>query len=134
MKIVSDAYTVQYRVPEVIAFLSKPENIEALLPKDRFSEFKSTENSCSFKIQGGIDIPLKLDSCTENVVTYVGDTSAPFAFTLRIELLESKEETLGKVVFDASPNGFLEMLIKRPLTQLFNDMSQNLDSAIRASK
>ncbi|MBP6090880.1 MAG: hypothetical protein KA521_06460, partial [Crocinitomicaceae bacterium] len=51
---------------------------------------------------------------------------SPFPFTLTIHSTEINDQTEGYIIFDGELNLFLKMLAEKPLTALFNIMSENL--------
>jgi carbon monoxide dehydrogenase subunit G len=62
---------------KVYAFLCDMNNIEKLLPAGKYSDWKSDEKSCSFKIQGAYTIVLNfVDATPHRQIRYVsGDGS-----------------------------------------------------------
>jgi len=58
MQLISQEVEIQATPNQVLDFISVSSNIEKLLPQEKISEFTFTENSCSFKVQGGIIISL----------------------------------------------------------------------------
>ena len=58
MQITSEKAVVSAPIQQVFDFLKVPSNIELLLPKDKISDFKSSDLECSFKAQGGVTISL----------------------------------------------------------------------------
>lgn len=127
MIIESEKTIVNASKEEVYKFLSDAKNIEALLPKDEVKEFKGTENDCSFKVQGGIIISLIQEEMipNEKIIMKSGEKS-PFPFNLNIFLKSVDNRTEGYIVFDGEVNAFLKMMVKKPLTNLFNYMANAL--------
>jgi carbon monoxide dehydrogenase subunit G len=112
---------------KVFAFLSDLNNIQLLLPRDKVSDWKSTQQECSFKVQGIYTIALKFASSTpHSVINYQGGEGVPFAFTLHCHLNEVAGGTEGYMVCDAQLNAFLEMMVKSPLKNLFDYMADRL--------
>ena len=58
MIIKSETVQVTAKGSVVLDFLKNTENIFHLLPIDQITDWKSTPNECSFKVQGGIVISL----------------------------------------------------------------------------
>jgi hypothetical protein len=110
----------------VAAFLSHPSNIELLLPPDRVSEFISDEQSCQFKVQGGMVISLLYQGKTEEGIVYKSGANAPFPFSLLITYKAMGSGIEGYFRFNGDASAMVAMLAKNPLTALFNDMGQNL--------
>jgi carbon monoxide dehydrogenase subunit G len=115
----------------VFAFLSDMNHIEKLLPEGKYSEWKSDNDSCSFKIQNAYTIGLRIKESKPNEeITYESTAGSPFAFTLKVELTESGTQTTGQLICDAQINPFLEMLVKGPLKNLFDYMAGQLPTAM----
>ena len=115
----------------VFAFLSDMNHIEKLLPEGKYSEWKSDNDSCSFKIQNAYTIGLRIKESKPNEeITYESTAGSPFAFTLKVELTESGAQTTGQLICDAQINPFLEMLVKGPLKNLFDYMAGQLPTAM----
>lgn len=108
-------------------FLGDSNNMIHLLPKDKISEFDSTETGCSFKVQGGITISLVQDGTEglDKLFMKSGEKS-PFPFRLSIITNNLDGKTEGYIEFNGEVNAFLKMMVERPLTNLFNYMSNKL--------
>lgn len=118
---------------EICNFLMDMNNMIHLLPQDKISDFKSTDEECSFKVQGGVIIPLILTGSegTEKIFMKSGE-KAPFPFTLSINLTEMESGTEGFIHFDGEVNMFLKMMVEKPLTNLFNYMSNKIKTHFEA--
>ncbi|PHR47683.1 MAG: hypothetical protein COA32_06930 [Fluviicola sp.] len=127
MIIESEKTVVKATQKEVYTFLSNAENIESLLPKEEIKEFKGTSTECSFKVQGGITISLIQEELipNEKIIMKSGEKS-PFPFKLNVFMDEVDGGTKGYIVFDGEVNAFLKMMVKKPLTNLFNHMTNAL--------
>ena len=127
MKINSEKVKVQADTATIIAFLKDTNNLIHLLPQDNISDFKSTEEECSFKVQGGITISLIQDGVegSDKLFLKSGEKS-PFPFRLTVNLSAEESETEGFIHFDGEVNMFLKMMVEKPLTNLFNYMSNKL--------
>ena len=108
-------------------FLGDSNNMIHLLPQDKISEFDSTASGCSFKVQGGITISLLQDGSEglDKLFMKSGEKS-PFPFRLSIVTNDKDGKTEGYIEFDGEVNAFLKMMVERPLTNLFNYMSDKL--------
>lgn len=127
MIIQSEKTVVNATQEEVYAFLSNAENIELLLPKEEIKEFNGTETECSFTVQAGITISLIQDELipNEKIIMKSGEKS-PFPFKLNVYMNDVDNGTEGYIVFDGEVNAFLKMMVKKPLTNLFNHMTTAL--------
>lgn len=126
MIIQSNTLFIDCTVEDVLEFLSHPSNVERLLPEERVSEFKSDEQSCEFKVQGGIVISLLYKGKNNGGILYTSGTKAPFPFTLQITVKSIERGVEGYLLFNGEAPAMVAMLAKNPLTALFNDMGQNL--------
>lgn len=131
MRIQSNSYQCPFKIEEIQKFISNTENLEKLLPTDRISEFTSDANSCSFKIQGGIVISLVRQTVENNRIEFVSGPEAPFPFTLNVHLQEANGQTTGRIEFEGDAPPFVAMIAERPLTNLFNHMSETLTTALK---
>ena len=116
---------------DVFDFLCDFNNIKELLPQDKISEWNSTVDSCSFKIQGAAVIPLNKDSVEPtSKINIVSGEKAPFPFTLVLHINQvddSNDNTCqGYIQFEGEINAFLKMMVVKPLTNLFDYMSHKL--------
>lgn len=127
MKIESTKVVVAANQETVAAFIKDSQNLIHLLPKDQISDWKSTADQCSFKVQGGVIISLIQDGAEGNSKIYMkSGEKSPFPFRLTIHIETEGDHSIGYIVFDGDVNVFLKMMVERPLTALFNLMSENL--------
>ena len=128
MKIESEKVIVNASSKEVFDFLSETKNIEELLPLDNIKEFKSSEKECSFKVQGGITITLIQDELVPtNAIKMKSGEKSPFPFNLTIHMEgHAENQTLGFINFEGEVNPFLKMMVQKPLSNLFNYMSNKM--------
>lgn len=127
MKIDSNKSVVNAPIEDVYKFLSNAENLGQLLPKNEVKDFQGTEKDCSFKVQGGITISLVQTDLKENKeIQMVSGEKSPFPFKLSVLLDDLDGKTEGHIAFDGEVNAFLKMMVKKPLTNLFNHMTGEL--------
>lgn len=127
MILTGDKVSVGANRSNIIEFLTKPSNLEHLLPMDKVKDFISDESSCSFKVQGGFIISLVQDGSEEGKVFLKSGEKSPFPFKLTIHLVEQEEnKTEGQIEFDGEVNAFMKMMVEKPLLSLFNYMSNKL--------
>ena len=90
MTINSTKVNVNAAPAEIINFLKDGNNLIHLLPQDNISDFKSSVEQCSFKVQGGVMISLIQDGQegTEKLFLKSGKSS-PFPFRLTIFISEA---------------------------------------------
>lgn len=127
MKIDSTKVEVNASAKNIFAFLKDANNLIHLLPQDNISDFKATASECSFKVQGGIVITLVQNGGEEpNKLFLKSGEKSPFPFTLTIHIDEINGKSNGYIAFDGEVNMFLKMMVEKPLTNLFNYMSEKL--------
>lgn len=127
MKILSEKVEINTSSDKVLDFIQIPSNIECLLPLDKISDFKSDNESCSFKVQGGITISLVNNGRTKNDQLFLkSGEKSPFPFELTIYTESNNENTIGYIEFNGEVNAFLKMMVEKPLSALFNYMSKKL--------
>lgn len=127
MKIDSEKTIINATAEEVFNYLSNAENIGNLLPKDGVKDFKGEQTQCSFKVQGGVTISLiQTELVANDQIKMKSGEKSPFPFELTIHLQQREGSTEGYIAFDGEVNAFLSMMVKTPLTNLFNYMSHKL--------
>ncbi len=129
MKIKSkDVTLINVSAESVYDFLAKPENIKHLLPKSQISDWKFSDTDCSFKVQNGvITISLIADGGERpRKINYKSGEKSPFPFNLSIIINNENENTSGYLEFNGDVNMFLKKMVEKPLTNLFNDMADEM--------
>ena len=127
MILTGEKISVNSNVKEIESFLLDSNNYEFLLPMDKVSNFQADNDSCSFKVQGGITISLNQDGREDGKIFLKSGDKSPFPFKLTIHLNKLEEEvTEGYIEFDGEVNAFLKMMVEKPLLNLFNYMSHKL--------
>jgi hypothetical protein len=127
MTIKGNTVVVEAERPEIFKFLGDSNNIIHLLPQDKISDFKSTDEMCSFKVQGGVMISLIQDGTEgQDILFMKSGEKSPFPFRLGIHMKDLGGKTEGFIQFDGQVNAFLKMMVERPLSALFNHMSSKL--------
>ena len=64
----------------------------------------------------------------------ISGEGTPFPFKLTANLKAIDEETEGYIHFDGKVNMFLKMMVEKPLTNLFNYMSEKLAEYFTSQK
>ena len=108
-------------------FLMDTNNFEQLFPKDKISEWESTTETCSMKVQNMGILGLKRVASTPHALVYFDSYGkTPFKFTFNIFLEEKGEKCLAKIVFEGNVNPFMKMMVEKPLTGFMNGLSDKL--------
>ena len=124
----SEVRTINAPIQKVFDFICDFNNIKELLPEDKISDWKSTNDDCSFKVQNAATIPLIKESvAAPTKINIVSGDNAPFPFTLQVILTDKGENTEGYLHFEGEINAFLKMMVVTPLTNLFNYMGKKLE-------
>lgn len=112
---------------EIFNFLSDLNNYNQLLPSNNISDFKSTSDSCSFKVQGAYHIGLiKMDAQSPNKIVLNSSESSPIKFNLTIYINEQEGKSSTYLDCETSLNPMLKMMIEKPLKNLFDYMANRL--------
>jgi len=127
MNIESTKTSIANSQKAVYDFLMDLNNVESLLPEGKFTEWKGSYDECSFKMQG-FSLTLKKESSTPNSeIKLISGEDSPIDFDLSI-FIEEKGQVSSEafLICEARVNTFLKMMIEKPLTSLFNHMSEKL--------
>jgi len=125
MNIEGNKVTINKSKPEVIAFLTKMENFEQLMPENTKFEVLS-DDVFLFGLKGMPEIKLRLKEQTEDKVT-LGAAGDKLPFTLVANLNEidaSKTET--QLSFTGEFNAMMAMMVKGPITKFVGQLSDKL--------
>ena len=134
MHIESSISTVNAPLGDVLKFISIPSNLQSILPSDKVQDFESNENSCQFKVQGGIIISLVLDQVSNQEIHYKSGSKSPFPFTMTIKLNGIDSTCSGMIIFKGEASTFVSMIAKGPLTALFQDMAKRVKEIMEEPK
>ena len=127
MKIDSKKVIVNAKIDQVASFLKDSQNLVHILPTEQISDWKASSSDCSFKVQGAVIISLIQDGNEGDTKIFMkSGEKSPFPFRLTIHLSPIDSTTEGYIAFDGEVNVFLKMMVEKPLTALFNLMSEKL--------
>lgn len=127
MNIESTKTAVNNSQKAVYDFLMDLNNVESLLPEGKFTEWKGSYDECSFKMMG-FNLTLEKDSSVpHNEIKLISKEDSPIDFDLNIYIDQTGENSSeAYLICEARVNTFLKMMIEKPLTTLFNHMSEKL--------
>lgn len=134
-KLSSDIVRID-RSPELpYHIISEFDNFKNLMP-EQIIDWQSDQNRCSFKIKGMTELNMKYEERRKNEkVVFVSDGKNPFDFMLSCQLQEvGQEHTNAQVFFEANLNPMLEMMAKKPLTNLLNMIAEKLKEVSEEQK
>ncbi|WP_431163401.1 SRPBCC family protein [Flagellimonas beolgyonensis] len=113
---------------EVFEFLTDIKNFETLMPEniDKFEALD--ENTFKFALKGMPEIVLRLKEQNPNDKVVLGAASdkLPFTLTADITALGDSESEVG-LSFEGQFNAMMAMMIKSPITNFMETLSNNLD-------
>ncbi len=135
MKISSSPQHIDAPIFEVFDFLCKAEHIGQILPPDKIKDFKFDQDSCSFKVQAGVEIALHyVKQISPSLIELKSGSNPPFPYSLKIHLKTEEEGCSGYMEFNGDVNLFVKMMVEKPLTNLFNEMAERLKAIFKGEK
>jgi len=127
MVIESTPAVAKASIQEVFSFLRDVSNLYHLLPLDKIKDWEASSEYCSFKVQGGIIIPMEFLSDNQpNQLVLKSGVKSPFPFTLTVNLNQVEDQTEGQLIFDAKVSKMIQLVAEKPLRNLFNTMASKL--------
>ncbi len=126
-RIESNKEQIENSAENVFAFLGDFNNFKSLMPP-QVTNWSSTENNCSFTINGMATIGMKITGKTpHSLINISADGKVPFNFTLDVLIEKTGEKTCtGQLVFNADLNPMLKMMAEKPLTNFFNMLAAKM--------
>jgi carbon monoxide dehydrogenase subunit G len=111
----------------VFAFLSDFNNYKELMPES-VSNWQSSLDHCSFKMQGLANIGMRIEERIPHSTIFVkSQGEGPFDFTLTIHMDNHGEgRCLAGMVFEADINPFMKMMVEKPLGSFFGYMTKQV--------
>lgn len=102
-------------------------NFEELFPKDKISNWKADDDTCSCELKAMGKIGLKRVASTPYKLIYLDShDKTPIKFHLNI-FIEGTDSTCEvHLEFDGEVNPFMKMMIEKPLTEFFNGLVTKL--------
>ncbi|MEN9699782.1 MAG: hypothetical protein RLZZ301_980 [Bacteroidota bacterium] len=131
MRIESEHLSFDVEPAQLVDYLSIVPHFEHLLPADQISAFVATDSSCSFTVKGNIPISFSLVESHPTHLRFESGKTSPFRFSLVLQLEPTTTGCTGRFVFEADVNGFMKLLIEKPLLKLANEMAQRLQHELR---
>ena len=127
MVIESTPAVAKVSIQEVFSFLRDVSNLYHLLPLDKIKDWEASTEHCSFKVQGGIVIPMEfLSENQPSQLVLKSGAKSPFPFTLTVNLNQVEDQTEGQLIFDAKVSKMIQLVAEKPLRNLFNTMATKL--------
>ena len=131
LTIESKSVVVNQPDTSVFDFLSDLNNLEKLMPQDRVENWRSTETTCRFAIKNLSTIGMKIKEVqSPSKIVLVSDGKNPFDFSLTIHIQKENSDSQTYFVFDGDVNMFMSTMVKKPLSNFFDQLADNLPQAI----
>ena len=105
--------------------LSNVNNLRNILPP-QVSEFKSTEDSCCFKIGSMPTIHLKIEKKIPNSKIALRAKDSQVPFTLECNISQNGNTAKATLEINAELNMMMKMMLEKPLTNFLNLASEGL--------
>lgn len=127
MNIEGNKITVKKSAKELYEFLTQLENYKKLMPENT-EKFEVEGESFVFGLRGMPEISLILKEKTEFSSVKLGATNSKLDFTLGSIINEvSENESEVQLLFESDFNPMMAMMIKKPLTNFINTLTENLE-------
>ncbi|MDB4088813.1 hypothetical protein N9544_04225 [Flavobacteriales bacterium] len=128
MNIESTHTEIKNSPEKIYNYLMDLNNVKELLPEGKYTEWEGEYDSCSFKMMG-FGLTLKKESSTpHSEIKLVSGEDSPIDFDLNISINDLGNGSCDTFLnCEARVNAFLKMMIEKPLTNLFNHMSEKLE-------
>jgi len=126
-KIKSETVLISKSQETIYSFLSNFNNFQHLMPP-QVTDWKSTENNCSFTIQGMASLGMRIkERIPFSKIIIIPEGKVPFNFELHCLFAEKENnQTETQLIFDADMNPMLSMMATKPLTNFVNILVQQL--------
>lgn len=129
MKLETPIVTISKTPAESFAFLTDLKNFDQLMPSNK-QKFEVDGDSFLFALSGMPEIRLVLKEKIPNEKIVLGAASSKLDFTLTVLLTESDDyKTNSQLFFEGDFNPMMAMMVKKPLTNFINALSENMKNA-----
>jgi carbon monoxide dehydrogenase subunit G len=116
----SNEAAVSKSAEEVYLFLSDFRNFEKLMP-EQVTNWKATEDECSFTIKGMASLGMKIKNKIPNsLIEIERGEKAPFDFTMKCMIADKQPQSSVKLALEADMNPMLKLMAEKPLTNFLN--------------
>ena len=128
MTILESKKTLIKNSPEnIYAFMSDFNNFEKLMP-EQVTNWKSTEDTCSFTISGMADLSMKIaEKVQSEYIKYEASVKNPFDYFLENKnIAADNNQCISQLIFHANLNPMLKMMASKPLQNFVNMLVEKL--------
>lgn len=107
----------------IFNFLSNFNNLGQFVPKDKVSDFHSSEDQCTFKVPSIGEVGLRIiERIPYKTIKITGDGSKQqFIFWIQLKRVED-DDTRIKLTLTADVNPMLKMMVSKPLQQFLDKL------------
>ncbi|TCP26973.1 hypothetical protein EV195_102315 [Tenacibaculum skagerrakense] len=127
MNIEGNSITVNKSQEDLYNFLIQLENFKQLMPENT-EKFEVDGDSFIFGLKGMPEIRLVMKEKTEYSNVTLGAASSKLPFTLAADINSiSENQSNVQLKFESSFNPMMAMMVKKPLTNFINTLTENLE-------
>ncbi len=127
MNLESPTVTVDKSAQEVFEFLTKVENFEQLMPESKQKFEKLNDTRFLFQLKGMPEIVLEQKGSTPSNQIVLGAASDKLPFTLTADIVDTEDgKSTTKLTFEGQFNAMMAMMIKNPIQNFINTLSENI--------
>ncbi len=125
-KFESEIKKALYSADKIFEFVSNFNNFENLIPKDKLKDWQSTEDHCTFKVEGIGDAGLRIvEREAFKTVKYSSEGKIPFNFYLWVQLKQiTEKDTRIKLTIKADLNPMMKMMVSTHVKKFLNMLGE----------
>ncbi len=128
-KIESKTGTIKHSDEVIYNFLSDFNNFEQIVPKDKVSDWSSTTDNCSFKVDGIGSAGMKIiEKEPHKLIKITSEGNTPVNFQLWIQLKKIDEwDTRIKITVEPKINPVMLGMVKKPLKNFVDSLIDQVE-------
>ena len=124
----------KFKSPEVLVNISAEDlfnkisdlnNLKNIMPSE-IEDFKSTKNTCSFKMSGMPELALKISEKIEFSKIILSATESTVAFSLTYFITDKNKQCQARLEVNAELNMMMSMMVEKPITQFLNVLANKM--------
>ena len=128
MNLESPKVCVNKNAQGVFDFLMNVENFEQIMPESKEKFEKLSDEKFLFQLKGMPEIVLKQKESNAPTQVVLGAASEKLPFTLTANIDEQGDKADVQLIFDGEFNAMMAMMIKKPIQNFINALSENLSN------
>ncbi len=102
-------------------------NLKDIMPP-QITDFKSTETTCSFKMNGMPELALEITEKTEFSKISLTAIESQIPFSLNCFITEKGEQCQARLEINAELNMMMRMMVEKPLTQFLDVLASKMQN------